>query len=519
MGSQALERVQFREGQYLTADDLNQEQLYRISQWRRHRASSHTWGIVRGLTLNLTRDQGLEITPGVAVDGFGRELIVSQTLLIEKTTLDNVRSDDSAIDVWLLYARVPEVVGQSGRWDCGPGQHNRWCEETRVRLTATNNETKINPLEPPDVLDADLNSMPYGDLPDEDTQEWPVYLGRVNDKNSSYELDNEASLVYTGLVGEDIVSASGLTHVQLARKRGTRQQFVVATRQDKTQAFEDQLVIGSNGEAEIGGDLIVDQLLIGSIKTEEHNNTSSPSNLIPEQENQYNSLEWTPLAETPKQALPWHVYHTNVKAPNTEQVLARQLRIELFNPGDKGDGSQHRFAIGHWNKKNFESSLSVDANCTVYIKDLKVAGKIIEGPLPPDLGDARFRKALIQLWHSGVVTGSNALAELEATFENVLTPIKPGDNLKYEIKLKNPNEIELTNILVHVEVFFSDSSESEKFPTNPLKAGESRTIERVLQPSSPWPLGDLTLVMIAWGFINEFVAVNTYAQTTVNVQN
>ncbi|WP_158786708.1 hypothetical protein [Granulicella sp. L46] len=77
-----VERLNYYEGEYLGAVDFEAEQEYHRDMRRRHNIGPHTWGIVTGLDVAQFLNGGTNnevdvfIQPGVAVDGFGREIVV-----------------------------------------------------------------------------------------------------------------------------------------------------------------------------------------------------------------------------------------------------------------------------------------------------------------------------------------------------------------------------------------------------------------------------------------------------------
>lgn len=81
-------RVHYRERQRLSADDLRLEQDYRLALGGRHVLAHHDWGVVRGLRLGVDAGGGHVLTPGVAVDGYGREIVVAEDLPIDLAGLD-----------------------------------------------------------------------------------------------------------------------------------------------------------------------------------------------------------------------------------------------------------------------------------------------------------------------------------------------------------------------------------------------------------------------------------------------
>src|SRR5689334_3787102 len=98
----AAVRPRFRERQVLRAADLEAEQAYLIAARRRHNIGQHGWGIVQGLEI---KDQPeLMVQPGMAVDGYGRELIVTSPVTIPVEVFTEL--GDDALDVWLVYQLV-----------------------------------------------------------------------------------------------------------------------------------------------------------------------------------------------------------------------------------------------------------------------------------------------------------------------------------------------------------------------------------------------------------------------------
>jgi hypothetical protein len=113
-----ITRAQFHERQVLRSTDLNVEQAYLIGMRRRHNCGPHSWGIVRGLRLSL-QDGNLVLSPGVAIDLYGRELVVPAEVQVEDAWLDSVGSPRVA--VWLAYARVDLDTAPGGRPHFVPG--------------------------------------------------------------------------------------------------------------------------------------------------------------------------------------------------------------------------------------------------------------------------------------------------------------------------------------------------------------------------------------------------------------
>src|SRR5581483_10076988 len=85
-----IERLNYYEGEYLGAADFDAEQEYHRDMRRRHNVGQHTFGVVAGLDLAQVPNGGpnnavdVFLMPGMAVDGFGREIVVlSKTQLTQ----------------------------------------------------------------------------------------------------------------------------------------------------------------------------------------------------------------------------------------------------------------------------------------------------------------------------------------------------------------------------------------------------------------------------------------------------
>lgn len=69
----ALKRVNFFDGQLLTAADLRAEQDYFLARGRRHNRVVHGWGVLRGLGVSVSGD-AVEVSSGAAIDCAGNEI-------------------------------------------------------------------------------------------------------------------------------------------------------------------------------------------------------------------------------------------------------------------------------------------------------------------------------------------------------------------------------------------------------------------------------------------------------------
>ena len=121
------QRVHYREGQRLRAADLQAEQAYHAGARRRHHLGGHTWGIVYGLAPAVAGGQ-LVVQPGLAVDGYGRELLLAEATAVDPADLsaalvDAGVSGGGPADLWLVLAAILDAAGR------------RWRDEAAVSYT------------------------------------------------------------------------------------------------------------------------------------------------------------------------------------------------------------------------------------------------------------------------------------------------------------------------------------------------------------------------------------------------
>ena len=115
-----IERLNYYEGEYLGAEDFQAEQVYHRDMRRRHNLGPHTWGIVTGLELAQAASGGtvggnvavdVYLQPGMAVDGFGREIVLlSQTQLTQEMLAAFYNPDPNAspqwVYIWIAYQQA-----------------------------------------------------------------------------------------------------------------------------------------------------------------------------------------------------------------------------------------------------------------------------------------------------------------------------------------------------------------------------------------------------------------------------
>ena len=382
-------RVRYHDQQILRTRDFIDEQAYHLAQRRRHNIGGHSWGIVGGLELSRSTDGELSVQAGMAVDGYGRELILPQPYPIDADIFADKGSE--TLDVYLEYAKKPIDDAALDRMVCRPPGElaaNRWDETARVTIRRASLNQRLEAgidlpprRQPEEVPEDDIRFSPARVAPDDPDQRWPVFLGQLRRAGSGSSVDLRGR-PYAGLVGELVNAPSGWAWLQVGEREDNVYRFGVflaeagSATDPATPATpplgpdKPTLGVTSGGNVEIradttvSGDVIVDG---GAIEFGDG----------PE----YQS------------AHPWRIYHTHqVAVPDrggddvgddfgradgtTEGTPVRdQLRIEMAGADDSE--STNEVVIGHWSQqsRSFVPCLTIGDDCRVTVDgDLEVCG-------------------------------------------------------------------------------------------------------------------------------------------------
>ena len=122
-------RVNFFEGQILTAADLAAEQEYHRGMRYLHNRL-HGYGTASGLDVDVTRGR-VRVSPGMGIDALGREIVVTAPLSLRLEPHRNTRR--WIRDLVIVWHEVPEspVPSQDGTVD-----FTRWVEQPELLLVA-----------------------------------------------------------------------------------------------------------------------------------------------------------------------------------------------------------------------------------------------------------------------------------------------------------------------------------------------------------------------------------------------
>ncbi|HET9373883.1 MAG TPA: hypothetical protein VFO40_02860 [Chthoniobacterales bacterium] len=177
-----IERLLYSERQYLRSFDFTAEQSYHLEMRRRLNLALHLWGIVYGLELlqgevvQGAPDQ-CYLSEGMAIDAYGREIIVSAKRLLSEDLDNNRITGTGTYSVWISYTREPGTPPEAAYQRCDlKEQYTRWRESFAIKLISVGSSpypAGTNPL----PSDPD----PFGDLPDDPSKfPWWIHLGTIN---------------------------------------------------------------------------------------------------------------------------------------------------------------------------------------------------------------------------------------------------------------------------------------------------------------------------------------------------
>jgi hypothetical protein len=204
-----IKRLHYYERQFLRPRDFQDEQAYHLEMRRRHLLAHHTWGIVVGLEIEQNPNSKIwSVRPGMAVDGFGREILVfapepvdtdAIAALLEETT------GPTKLKVWLAYHREKTNRPAPGYEVCGqPEQFTHVREGFRLIYRdkpATHDQSK--PLPPQKEL-----------VDNPDLAPWPVFLGTITWNHADKKIGrvededprDQQRRIFIGAIAEEILA-------------------------------------------------------------------------------------------------------------------------------------------------------------------------------------------------------------------------------------------------------------------------------------------------------------------------
>jgi hypothetical protein len=203
----SIERLNYYEREYLRSFDFIAEQNYHIEMRRRLNLALHLWGIVSGLDVKLGEvvagaPPQYHITPGMAIDAYGREIFLfAPYILSEDDVVRNRINTPGRYSLFIEYVTDLATPPAAGFAVCDlKDQYTRRHESYRIIISNTLDDsvdpTKVKLPTVTDRLSDDPAKKP-----------WPVRLGSV-DVDASLMITNAwpSNRTYIGLRAQQIVA-------------------------------------------------------------------------------------------------------------------------------------------------------------------------------------------------------------------------------------------------------------------------------------------------------------------------
>lgn len=395
-------RVHYYERQFLRAEDFTADQAYHLEAHRRHNLAGHSWGILYGLEVVKDEGGGLSVQPGLAIDGFGRELILPAYHPIPPEAFDDQASE--MLEIWLFYARRPGESAKAGYAACN-GDENLYREKEVAQIVARPpdpNQVSAAGSDRPEtrrplvVAADDLDFNPAQIPPDAPARLWPIYLGRVRRAgDNDYQVDLEGR-PYAGLTGEFVRSPSGNALMQVgAEREDDPYRFAVYLNPGQAPPSPlplsertPDLAIETDGEIKI----FHDTTLYGDLNVD-------GGAVV---------LGGGPEYESSK---PWRIYHA-VLPPDVNAGVPQieQLRVEMSPPDTSGE-----VVVGYWSaqQKKFVPCLTIANDCRVTVHgDLELQGNMhVSGEI---LYVAQTAMAIVDMMSEEIEAGDTDTTSLVA---------------------------------------------------------------------------------------------------------
>lgn len=234
MAGEPVERMNYFQFQQIGAEDFRVEQAYHREARARHDLGPHSWGIVQGCEIVETQREGdppfvdVRITPGLAIDGFGRRIVLLDPAAVSPALFAAFDSD-RVLELWLHYDEYAQRNDNDRVALCvGDSAYSRVVESWRLLVGTLIPEhdpvvvggTEAKPSLPDGSADGgapilpDDTSVAAQDFPDILGKAfWPVRLGSVHWDGTVGKFRPVASLDvlrqgrrYAGFIGGSILA-------------------------------------------------------------------------------------------------------------------------------------------------------------------------------------------------------------------------------------------------------------------------------------------------------------------------
>ncbi|HEY0382591.1 MAG TPA: hypothetical protein VGC72_10360 [Candidatus Elarobacter sp.] len=218
MTKQTVSRVHYFDKQFLRVAEFSDEQLYQLALRRRHNVTEHTWGIATGLEI-AQESGGLVVLPGVAIDGYGREVLLAAKKTLHAADFDTLGSD--RLDVWIAYDRRDASAAPSGYGACSPAGSEAYRSDEIPQILVERPLTNVVDARRPPGIPAAVLDAPVPLLSDDPADTWRVYLGRVTRlQDGTFRVD-ASQRTYVGCVAETIDHPANGARVEIGKQSRT----------------------------------------------------------------------------------------------------------------------------------------------------------------------------------------------------------------------------------------------------------------------------------------------------------
>src|SRR5262245_3004307 len=237
-----IERLHYYQGEYLGALDFEAQQAYHRDMRRRHNIGHHTTGIVVGLELSQIpngkpqNEVDIYVQPGMAVDGFGREIFVLRPYKLDALLFqDFTNTQPQNLQVWISYDETLTGRPPAGYEVCDPTtRFGRVQENYRIVIqpalpthdpVVVDGQQVFPPAPPPappppaGQLTIPLDqSVPYQEFPDDEADPRPLWLVQLGNVKWDYQNNRFLQLagsvltngrLYVGAVAAAVIAPAG----------------------------------------------------------------------------------------------------------------------------------------------------------------------------------------------------------------------------------------------------------------------------------------------------------------------
>lgn len=213
----AVARPVFSENQILSAGDVNAIVSHARGSRARHDRYLHSWGIADGLELvgtprTDTAGPYVEVTvsPGLAIDGGGREIVVTESVRVGEDDFDQLNITDSANDPTQHFYPV-FLVGRDEQGRAAAQRASSCLENPKTRV---NESFAITFGALGSAAELDKQVVPDPDAPVGSGQKpWRLLLGFVSWNGVRFvsvrETDHDITRRYAGVRAGDVTGLGG----------------------------------------------------------------------------------------------------------------------------------------------------------------------------------------------------------------------------------------------------------------------------------------------------------------------